>query len=272
MAKQTSPITRFATLVRTGKTGRGEGPYRLGVDLGTGNIVLSVVDGDDTPVAGAWLRSEVVRDGIVVDWVGAVRAVGQLRDDLASRLGVEFGEAAVAVPPGIDQATVKIFTNVLEACSLEAVEVVDEPVAAATALGVTDGVVIDVGHGTTGVSVLRGGKVASSVDEATGGHHMTLVLSGALGIDYEAAEQLKRDPAQGGLVFGLIRPTLEKMATIAAVATAGAEDLPVYLVGGSSSFPGSANVFGAVLGRDVTKPDEPLFPTPLGTAMRRSRQ
>lgn len=264
-------VSQFADQVRNAITATPEGPCRLGVDLGTGNIVLAVVDGADRPVGGAWLRSTVVRDGVVVDWLGAVHAVGQLRDLLAERLGVEFPEAAVAVPPGIDPGTLTVFTNVLEACGIDGAEVVDEPVAAATALGVRDGVVVDVGHGTTGVSVLANGDVLSSVDEATGGHHMTLVISGALGIDYESAEQFKRDPAEATTVIGLIRPTLEKMALIAHRATAGHEELPLYLVGGSSSHPQAAAVFEAVLGRPVTRPDEPLFPTPLGTAMRRTR-
>jgi ethanolamine utilization protein EutJ len=119
--------------------------------------------------------------------------------------------------------------------------------------------------------VLRDGAVVRSVDEATGGHHMTLVLSGGLRLDYEEAESLKRDPAEEGLVIGLIRPTLEKMATIAARATADQADLPVYLVGGSSSFAQAPSIFQAVLERPVSRPDEPLFPTPLGTAMRRNR-
>ena len=271
MPAPTSSLARFARQVRAGKTATPKGAVRLGVDLGTGNIVLAAVDAGNRPVGGAWTRSTVVRDGVVVDWAGAVRAVGRLRDDLAGRLGVAFREAAVAVPPGIDPGTAKVFTNVLEACGLEAAEVVDEPVAAATALGVADGVVIDVGHGTTGVSVLRDGVVVRSVDEATGGHHMTLVLSGGLRMEYEEAEALKREPAEAGLVIGLIRPTLEKMATIAARATTDQADLPVYLVGGSSSFAQAPSIFEAVLGRPVSRPDEPLFPTPLGTAMRRNR-
>lgn len=269
MTTTLDPLTQFAHQVRTGATVAPEGPCRLGVDLGTGNIVLAVVDGTNRPVAGAWVRSSVVRDGVVVDWLGAVHAVTGLKNELSERLGVTFGEAAVAIPPGIDEGTTKVFTNVLEACGLEAAEVVDEPVAAATALGVTEGVVIDVGHGTTGVSILRDGRVVSSTDQATGGHHMTLVISGALGVEYEAAEEMKRQSAD--LALGLIRPTLEKMATIARDASVGYEELPVYLVGGSSSYPQAPAVFEAVLGRSVVRPDEPLFPTPLGTAMRRNR-
>ena len=159
----------------------------------------------------------------------------------------------------------------LESCGLRPTEIVDEPVAAATALGVRDGTVIDIGHGTTGVSLLRGGQVEFSVDEATGGHHMTLVISGALGMDYDAAEEFKRDPANTDLVFGMIRPTLEKMATIARDALRGAGDPgTIHLVGGSSSFPRATEVFDEVLGHEVVRPVEPLFPTPLGTAMRRT--
>lgn len=264
-----SPLHRFARMVRTGQPGAPNGPTRLGVDLGTGNIVLAAVDGSDSPVAGASVASTVVRDGVVVDWAGAVRAVRGLRGELEHQLGTRFGEAAVAVPPGIDAGTSRVFNNVLEACGLEVAEVVDEPVAAATALGIRTGAVIDVGHGTTGVSVLRDGAVELSVDEATGGHHMSLVIAGALRMGYEEAELFKRDPANADLVFGLIRPTIEKMATIAANALDGQASLPVYLVGGASSLPGTAQVFTDIVGAPVTQSPDPLYPTPLGTAMRR---
>lgn len=256
-------------MVRTGTPGTPAGPSRLGVDLGTGNIVLAVVDGSDAPLAGASLSSTVVRDGVVIDWLGAVKAVRSLKEKLEGELRLGFAEAAVSVPPGIDAGTAKIFTNVLEAAGLEAAEVVDEPVAAATALGVRSGAVIDVGHGTTGVSVLSDGAVTLSVDEATGGHHMSLVIAGALGMDYDAAEKFKRARKNADLVFGLIRPTIEKMATIAARALEGQPTMPIYLVGGASSLPGTAEVFTDVIGAPVTQAHDPLYPTPLGTAMRR---
>lgn len=265
-------LHRFAGLVRSGDVAPATEPLRLGVDLGTANIVLAVVDGGDQPVAGAWRGATVVRDGVVVDWLGAVRVVGELKTQLEDRLRATFTGAAVAIPPGIDAGTTKVFGNVLEACGLAVDEIVDEPVAAATALGVTDGTIIDVGHGTTGVSLLDDGAIGFSVDEATGGHHMTLVIAGALGMDYDAAEAFKRDPANADLVFGLIRPTLEKMATIARDVLSGTADPgTIHLVGGSSSFPRAVEVFTEVLGHPVVRPADPLFPTPLGTAMRRSQ-
>jgi len=258
-------ITRFAEQVRGGETACPNGPMRLGVDLGTANLVLSVVDADNNPVAGAWQHTTVVRDGIVVDWTGAVHFVKALKEQLEQRLNTRFTTASVSIPPGISEGTIRVFTNVLTASDLIPDEVVDEPVAAARVLGVTDGCVIDIGHGTTGVSVLNGGRVVTSVDEPTGGHHMTLVLAGAHNISYDEAEDLKQ--RQGNEIFGVIRPTVEKMATIAARAIAGYEVSQVYLVGGSSCFDAAPGVFSDILELPVHRPAEPLFVTPLGIPM-----
>ncbi len=257
-------IRRLARQVRTGRVGRSEGGLRLGLDLGTANIVLSVVDGRGEPVAGAWRHSGVVRDGVVVDWQGAVTAVRDLRATLETRLEHRFTEVSVAIPPGIGHGTTRVFVNVVEAAGLQLAEIVDEPVAAARVLGVTDGAVIDIGHGTTGVSVLESGRVVVSEDEATGGHHMTLVVAGALNIDYDEAERLKRTPDSRELVFGLIRPTLEKMASIAARVIGEGSVASIHLVGGSSAYDGAPELFAEVLGQPVVRPDEPLFATPLG--------
>lgn len=261
-------IRKFARCVRKGRTENHSGDLRLGVDLGTANIVLSVVDAANRPVAGSWQHSTVVRDGVVVDWHGAITAVRRLKEDLERRLGYGFNQGSVAIPPGIPDGDTKVFTNVLEACGLEVAEVVDEPVAAARVLGISDGCVIDVGHGTTGVSVLAGGKVVESIDEATGGHHMALVLAGAYRLPYEDAEELKKDKDRQQDVLGVILPTLEKMATIAARALRGLDVPLIYLVGGSSSFANAPEVFAQVIGRPVVRPVEPLFVTPLGIAMR----
>jgi len=260
-------LARFAQLAASGDVDTPTGPVRLGVDLGTGNIVLAVVDDADQPVAAAMQASTVVRDGIVVDWLGAVQVVTALRKDLERRIGVELSAASIAVPPGIDEATAKIFGNVVEACGMKVANIVDEPVAAALALGFTDGAVIDVGHGTTGVSILKAGEVVKSIDQATGGHHQTLVISGALKIDYDQAEQLKKNPSQADLVFGIIRPTLERMASIAKQAIGDQQLDAIVLVGGASSLPQSAELFSQILGQPVIRPDHPLFPTPLGTAL-----
>jgi ethanolamine utilization protein EutJ len=260
-------LHQFADQVRHGTVAQWTGGLELGVDLGTANIVLAVVDSTDAPVAGAWTHSTVVRDGIVVDYLGAARAVRGLLADVEQRLGHRFERTALSIPPGISAGTVAVFRNVVQAAGLTAGAIVDEPVAAARVLGVRDGCVVDIGHGTTGVSILVDGEVVQSVDEATGGHHMTLVLAGAYGIPYDAAETLKQDPEHAVEVFGVIRPTLMKMASIAERALAGFQTPAIYLVGGASSFAEAPAVFADRLGQAVTRPAEPLFVTPLGVPM-----
>jgi len=260
-------IARFAALVENGEVVEPEGAVRVAVDLGTANIVVSAVDSRDEPVAGAWQHSTVVRDGVVVDWLGATTAVRELTEQVADRLDRELTTASVTIPPGISAGTVKVFSNVIEAAGLEVAEVVDEPVAAARALGLRDGCVVDIGHGTTGVSVLADGEVVFSADQATGGHHMTLVLAGHHGLEYEEAEAFKKDLAHLREVQLAIRPTLEKMAHIARDYLQGQTPEVVHLVGGSATFPVAPQIFAEVLGTQISRPAQPLFVTPLGAAM-----
>lgn len=257
----------FASLIKSGEVADYSGDLTIGVDLGTANIVLAVVDHQGNPVAGAHQHSTVVKDGIVVDWLGAVRAVQHLKADLEQRIGTRFTSANVAIPPGVIEGTVKVFENVVEAADLSVHAIVDEPVAAAALLGVERGCVIDIGHGTTGVSVLEDKKVVLSIDQATGGHHVTLVLAGALGLDYDEAEKMKKTASKAPEVGAVVRPTLEKMATIARDAIGTKDVGPIYLVGGSAMLPVAPAVFEKVLGRDVIRPNHSLWVTPLGLAM-----
>ncbi len=48
-----------------------KGQYRVGVDLGTAYIVLVVIDENDNPVAVELEFAQVLKDGLVVDYMGA---------------------------------------------------------------------------------------------------------------------------------------------------------------------------------------------------------
>ncbi len=185
-------LVGFSELIKNEEFRPYEGDLRLGVDLGTANIVVSVVDSNNTPIAGASYPSTVVRDGIVVDFMGASRAVRNMKAKLENLMGVEFYEAATAIPPGIISGNVKAISNVVESVGLDVVDVIDEPTAAASVLGITDGAVVDVGGGTTGISILKDGKVIFTADEPTGGTRMTLVLAGSLGCSFERPRESKR--------------------------------------------------------------------------------
>lgn len=260
-------LIEFARLVREQACNPYRGDLKIGVDLGTANIALAVVDSKNHPVAGITHPSTVVRDGIVVDYPTATQVVKQLKDRLEQRIGCSLTYAATAIPPGISAGNTKIITNVVESAGFEVTNVVDEPVAAASVLKIRHGAIVDVGGGTTGMSILRNGKVIFSDDQPTGGTHMTLVLAGALGISFAEAEEIKRDPSREQEVFAMIQPVVEKMAWIVDGWLQQYATRTVYVVGGASNFERFTSVFAKQIGRQVICSIEPLLVTPLGIAL-----
>ena len=267
MARDVDAILKRAGAVMDGAVGtpRGGG-IRVGVDLGTAFTVVMVTDEAGWPVGGAYEFAEVVRDGVVVDYHGAIRLLQRLKDDVEQRLGVQLAHAAAGFPPGVGRAEVRAVHHVLEGADIQCTALLDEPVAANTVLGVSDGAVVDVGGGTTGVAIFRDGDLVAVADEATGGTHASLVIAGALGIDFAAAEARKRDPAQARELFGVIRPVFEKIGTIVAKAIDGHAVDHLHLVGGTCRFPGIAGVVADVTGVPATVPSDPMFVTALGLA------
>ncbi len=244
-----------------------QGPVHVGVDLGTAYTVLLVLDEHRQPLAGTYRFAQVVRDGLVVDFVGAIDLLRDLKRQVEMRLGFELTHAATGYPPGVPRAEVRATANVLNAAGLECTNEVDEPTAANAVLQIEDGAVVDVGGGTTGIAVVHDGRVVYTADEATGGTHFSLVISGALGVSFEQAERIKTNPREQARLFPLIEPVMEKVATIVARQVKGHEVKVIYMVGGSSMFPRIAEVVERVTGIKTVVPPRPLFVTPLGIAM-----
>ncbi len=247
--------------------GHYRGPVHVGVDLGTAYTVLAVLDADRQPLAGAYRFAQVARDGLVVDFVGAVALLKELKARVEARLGFELTSAASGYPPGVPLAEVRATANVLHAAGLDCTGLLDEPTAANNVLQITDGAIVDVGGGTTGVAVVRGGQVVHTADEATGGTHFSLVIAGAKNLTFEQAEELKKDPAQQPALFPVVRPVMEKVGAIVARHIAGHSVETLYLVGGAVAFPGMAQVIQEYTGTPTLIPGAPLFITPLGIAM-----
>ncbi|MDR1266196.1 MAG: ethanolamine utilization protein EutJ [Propionibacteriaceae bacterium] len=243
------------------------GPVRLGVDLGTASIVLVALDQAGRPVGCASQVCQVAKDGLVVDYIGAIDIVRRLARRLEQGLGTELGPAAIAVPPGTSPADAGAHRHVVEAAGLEVVAVVDEPTAANAVLGLRHGAVVDIGGGTTGLAVIQDGRVVHTADEPTGGWHMSLVLMRRFGLDFDAAEAFKRDPGSRDQAAAVVRPVMEKMALIAQRHLAGWPVDQLWLVGGSSCLPGIDQVFAQVTGRPTRKPSHPLLATPVGIAL-----
>ena len=251
-------LSNFAELVRTGECKKFRGRLKVGVDLGTANTVLAVVDSTNRPIAGVSAPSHAIRDGVIVNYYESVQLVTKLKEELEEKLGTELLYAAAAIPPGVSEGSVKSIGYVLEG--------VDEPTAAAAVLKLTDGAVVDVGGGTTGISILKDGKVIYTDDEATGGSHMTMTVAGHYRIPYEEAEVLKTTPEKEKEICPVIKATVEKMASITEKFLKGYEIPAVYVVGGSASFQEFTSVFEKKLNLPVYRPVHPLLVTPLGIA------
>lgn len=242
-----------------------EGELYTGVDLGTANIVLTVIDESGRIIAAGSEHAKVVRDGIIYDYIGAVACVRRLKNQLEDIVGKPLSKAATAYPPGVAPGAIKTIMNVVEACDFELIKIVDEPSAAALVLEIESGAVVDVGGGTTGISIIENGKVCFTADEATGGHHMSLVVAGNLNISYEEAEVEKMNPQRDA--FSIVRPVIEKMGAIVNENIKGYPVSSIYVVGGACSFAQFEEVFYKTTGIKTYKTVEPLLVTPLGIAL-----
>lgn len=237
-----------------------------GVDLGTAYIVLAVIDEEGNPVAGAYEYAEVVRDGVVVDFFGACQIVKKLKGALEEKLETELELAAVAYPPGVNQAEVRSIKYVAESAGFEVVGFIDEPTAANQVLRIEDGAVVDVGGGTTGVAIFKEGEAVYTADEATGGTQITLVIAGALHKQFAEAESLKKEKERQPELLPVIKPVMEKIATIIGRHIDGKDIDSVILVGGTCCNPYIDKIIGDELNIRVEKPKNPFFVTPLGIA------
>ena len=239
----------------------------VGVDLGTAYTVLVVLDEDLQPLAGEYRFAQIVRDGLVVDYHGAISLLQELKRNVEQRIGFDLTSAATTFPPGVSPNEVRATQHVVRAAGFECEQTIDEPTAANAVLQVKNGAVVDVGGGTTGIAIFRDGEVAYTADEPTGGTHLSLVVAGALGIEFEEAEKIKKMADNYQRLFPIVRPVMEKVGTIVARHVAAHAVEAIYLVGGTACFPGIDKVVEEVTGIRTVIPGFPLFVTPLGTAM-----
>lgn len=251
------------TAVRTDYSGE----YRVGVDLGTAYTVVLVLDENDQPLAGEYRFANVVRDGLVVDFIGAIDLLRELKCKLENRLGFELTHAATGYPPGVPSVEVRATANVVRAAGLDCRVEVDEPTAANAVLQIRDGAVVDVGGGTTGIAIIRDGQVIYTADEPTGGTHFSLVVAGALNLPFEDAENVKVNPREADRLYPILRPVMEKVGTIVRQHIYSFDVETIYMVGGTANQKGIAAVVEEVTGIKTLVPAQPLFVTPLGIAM-----
>lgn len=241
--------------------------YYTGVDLGTACVVIAVLDENKEPIAGAYRYADVVRDGMVVDYIGAVQIVRELKEEIEAALGIELYEAAGAIPPGTDALDGGAVKNVIEGAGFECTNLLDESTAANLVLQMQNGAVVDIGGGTTGISIFKDGEVVYVADEATGGTHFSLVVAGAYGKSFEEAEAYKRDVRHHKELVPVLKPVIDKVSSIITAHIEGHQVDDLSLVGGTCCFTGIETMIEQKTGIRTHKPHNPMFVTPLGIAL-----
>lgn len=241
--------------------------YYTGVDLGTACVVVAVLDENKRPVAGTYRYADVVRDGMVVDYIGAVRMVREMKEELEEKLNTELIFAAGAIPPGTDLLDSGAVKNVIQGAGFELTNLLDESTAANEVLQMKNGAVVDIGGGTTGISILKDGKVVYIADEPTGGTHFSLVISGAYGKTFEEAELYKRDEKNHRELLPVLQPVIEKVSSIISRHIEAYDVEELSLVGGTCCLEGIETIIQKRTGVFTHKPKNPMFVTPLGIAL-----
>ena len=248
------------------KTFPHKGRLKTGLDLGTAYIVLVVLDEENRPVACEKQAARVLRDGVVVDYSGALRIVEELKEKLEERLGQELVECAIAMPAGTE-SSIKTHQYVAEGAGFEVTAVLDEPSSANAVYKIDNGVIVDVGGGTTGLAVIHDGRVVQVEDEPTGGTHLSLVLAGNYHIPFEEAEQIKQDYSRHKEILPVLKPVAEKIASIIRRYVSGKDVDTIYLCGGTCCLTGIEKIIEKETGIRTIKPENPFLVTPAGIAM-----
>ncbi len=99
-----------------------------------------------------------------------------------------------------------------------------------------------------------------------------LVLAGNFKIEVQEAERIKTDASRQREIFPVVRAVFQKMASIVNHHLKGHRVETLYLVGGTSCFPGIVQVMEEETGLEVARPDNPLLVTPLGIALSCARR
>lgn len=238
----------------------------VGVDLGTAYIVLVVVDSDGNPIATELQYAEVIRDGLVVDYSKACHIVRELKEKLENRIGLELIDAAIAMPPGVNDKSVSTHKYVAESAGFEVLNIIEEPEAANYILQIDNGAVVDVGGGTTGIAIFKDGKMIYTADEPTGGTHLTLTVAGNYNIPFSEAEKIKKDINNSKDIFRIVLPVIQKVGSIINKHIKDYDIDLICLVGGTVCLEGFENVIENETGIRTVKPKNPFLVTPLGIA------
>mgnify|MGYP001028186956 CR=1 FL=1 len=242
-----------------------DGALRFGIDLGTATVVITVVDSANAPVYWDSVNCGAVRDGVVVNFAEAAAAVLQLKQQAEKNLETVIESAGTAYPPGVPETEARACRFVLEAAGLDCRRLTDEVSAAQALLQLDSGAIVDVGGGSTGVGIVEKGAIVALDDRPGGGHHLNLILAGALGIAIEEAETLKIAGTDEHV--HILKPGIERIAASIKRQIGQQPVQSVHLVGGAVMLPGTDRVVSDFLKLPVFAYPHSELVTPFGIAM-----
>ena len=151
------------------------------------------------------------------------------------------------------------------AADLDVTSLVDEPSAAAKVLRITDGAVVDIGGGTTGISVIHDGS--RCIPPTKRPEARTSIWCWQVITKWTFKRPNESKPIR--CVSGdspLVTPVFQKMAIVKEHLRGQFVDT-LYLVGGTSCFPGIECVMEQETDIPVARPSNPFLVTPLGIAL-----
>ena len=120
---------------------------------------------------------------------------------------------------------------------------------------------------STGLAILKDGKVVQIEDEPTGGTHLTLVLAGNFHVPFQEAEAIKQDYSRHKEILPVVKAVVEKMASIVNRYIDKEHTDAIYLCGGTCCLTGIEKIFEKETGIRTIKPANPFLVTPAGIAM-----
>ena len=190
------------------------------------------------PGAPVWIdfdRTAAIRDGVVVDFAAAAAAVRELKASAEAALGVELATAATAYPPCIGRADSRACRFVLEGAGFDrrssgrrGQRRERNPPGHATGWSSTSAA----DRPASGSSERR--RLDALDDRPGGGHHLDLILAGALGVAGRGGRGTQaRGHGDDHLADAAARPGADRAPSIGDLTPRRRAPRTVHLAGGA---------------------------------------
>ena len=272
----------------------------IGIDLGTASILVYIkgkgvvlkepsvvaIDRDTNKIMaigeearlmigrtpGNIVAVRPLRQGVISDYTITEKMLKYFISKAVGKKTLRKPRISVCIPSGATEVEKKAVEDATYQAGAREVAIIEEPVAAAIGAGIDIGkacgnMIVDIGGGTTGLALLKDGKVVEIADEPTGGTHLTLVLSGNYHIPFAEAEAIKQDYSRHREILPILKPVIEKMATIVKKNIVSKNVDTIYLCGGTCCLTGMEKIIEKETGIPTIKPADPFLVTPTGIAM-----